>query len=437
VGLALQAPPGTRLQVATLPSFDAQPAVEATRRWGLYWTPVTSGEEATVTLTLPPGTDPQAVVLAIRSVSHLAIDPARMTAAGGAKVGGSCERDVACVAQAAPALQRASRAVAKIVYTRDGASYACTGTLVEGADASARVPLMITAKHCIDSPASAATLNSYWFLEAARCGDPTLPQPVVLAGGAQLEYASAINDESVLRLADAAPEGAAFVRVDAAAMAMGDTALALHHPHGGPKKASTGIVIDPEGATGRSLTVSWLVGTTEPGSSGSGLFSERDGEYRLRGVLRGGSASCENSGELVDPANRDVYARLDPDIDALAKMVRMPGPERGNYSDLWAVTNEAGSGITIAQRPWGAVFAVWFTYDGAGNPAWLMVPSGTWSGPDAFSGAVHQVTRPGGVPAPEVVGDASFSFIDRDHGTVRLRLGGAPERVLQIRRHDF
>ena len=438
VGIAVRAPPGAMLKMGPAPAVDARAAVEATRRWGLYWGPVSSGGETLIEMLLPAGMTREAVALSVRSVSHLSIDPAHTRSAGGlAKSAGSCERDVMCVAQASPALQRASRAVAKIVYTRDGATYACTGTLVEGADAAARTPFMITAKHCIDSPAVAATVNSYWFLEARHCGEGDTPVPVTLASGANLEYASAVNDVSVLRLAEPAPAGAGFVRIDAAAMAMGDSAVALHHPQGGTKKISTGIVVDPEGVAGRSVAVSWLVGTTEPGSSGSGLFSDHDGEYRLRGVLRGGSASCENSGELVDPANRDIYARLDPDIDALAKMVRLPGPERGDYSDLWAVTNDPANGITIAQRPSGAVFAVWFTYDGAGNPAWLMMPAATWSGADEFSGTVHHVARPGAVADVKPVGEALFSFQGRDNGTVRLRLGGGPERVLQIRRHDF
>lgn len=61
--------------------------------------------------------------------------------------------------------------------------------------------------------------------------------------------------------------------------------------------------------------VGWLIGTTEGGSSGSGLFTiAASGAYELRGGLYGGFASCANDGDLGNTNNRDYYSRLDQDF---------------------------------------------------------------------------------------------------------------------------
>ena len=56
------------------------------------------------------------------------------------------------------------------------------------------------------------------------------------------------------------------------------------------------------GFAGSDLRVVWSQGTTEGGSSGSGLFDAAD---RVRGQLRGGDASCST------PTNPDFYGRFD------------------------------------------------------------------------------------------------------------------------------
>src|SRR6185369_11147792 len=57
---------------------------------------------------------------------------------------------------------------------------------------------------------------------------------------------------------------------------------------------------------GSYLRIQWSQGTTEPGSSGSGVFTRAaTGEYQLRGVLHGGDASCQ------DLLGLDYFSRFD------------------------------------------------------------------------------------------------------------------------------
>src|SRR5690606_15683897 len=66
------------------------------------------------------------------------------------------------------------------------------------------------------------------------------------------------------------------------------------------------VQIQPGGPSIPAWQVSrWSQGTTEQGSSGSGLWNE---SRRVVGVLSGGSAACSGS---VDDGRSDFYARLD------------------------------------------------------------------------------------------------------------------------------
>jgi chitodextrinase len=49
-----------------------------------------------------------------------------------------------------------------------------------------------------------------------------------------------------------------------------------------------------------------------------------------------------------------------------------------NYQDLWwAGANESGWGLTITQHH-DALFLAWYLYDSAGNPLWIVLPTGHW-----------------------------------------------------------
>ncbi|HZF99001.1 MAG TPA: hypothetical protein VEY92_12325, partial [Pseudoxanthomonas sp.] len=176
-----------------------------------------------------------------------------------------------------------------------------------------------TAHHCFsggsdgvpvqtDFQAVANTLNTYWKYEATACSSGIQADRVLLGGGADFLYSSANTDAMLLRLRSAPPAGSEFAGWNSAVLATSSNVIGIHHPAGDAKKVSGGRQISRNAS---QIEVGWLSGTTEGGSSGSGIFTADASGYALRGGLFGGSASCANTGSLTNSLNRDFYSRFD------------------------------------------------------------------------------------------------------------------------------
>ena len=116
----------------------------------LNWSPVTGGDSMLVEVELAAGLDPRRLALRIPQLSHLDIHPAANEAAIASKIGesDSCERDIVCRSNPTGGFQNAEKAVARMVFTKGGSSYLCTGTLLNNAN-SPRRHLFWSANHCI------------------------------------------------------------------------------------------------------------------------------------------------------------------------------------------------------------------------------------------------------------------------------------------------
>ena len=73
------------------------------------------------------------------------------------------------------------------------------------------------------------------------------------------------------------------------------------------------------------------------------------------------------------------------------------GRPYADLTDLWWNASESGWGLDIVQHPSDNLFMTLFVYGANGQPAWYVVPGGTWDGPN-FNGVVYRTTGP-------VVGD--------------------------------
>lgn len=290
----------------------------------LVWGPATDGAVGTLEIELPAGVAPERLQLAVPELSQLTQTVAQALAgeAQGVPVkAGSCEVDASCTAYDAEA-----RSVARMLFTKGGSSYLCTGTLLNDAGGSG-TPYFLTASHCVADQAAASTVETYWFYRAASCGTSN-PDPAStrLAGGASLLQVDAATDTTLLQLHDAAPAGAVFAgSYFGAGVAIGSDVLGLHHPNGGLLKASVGSVqgyancptatgnctLTNDPFRGAMLRLAWRRGSTEAGSSGSAIFAQaEDGGRYVVGVLHGGNASCAN------PDGNDFYGRFDRAFDA-------------------------------------------------------------------------------------------------------------------------
>lgn len=285
----------------------------------LVWSQVISGSAATLEVELPAGSQPEALALAVPQLSHLLLTPQQAITKAAAE---SCNLNATCVMDD---ISTESRAVARMVFNKEDGSFLCTGTLLNDARSS-RTPWFITAHHCIKKQEDASTLTTSWFYRAASCASSrsTYSGARQLAGGATLHKTDATYDTSLLTLRNPPPVGVVYAgSYYGDALDTGVGVLGVHHPQGDLQKYSVGAITGYASCDGDACTldgnsaralwhVRWSRGTTEGGSSGSGLFvrDSASGTRYLAGVLHGGDASCSNRDGF------DLYGRFDKAFDA-------------------------------------------------------------------------------------------------------------------------
>src|SRR6478672_757027 len=199
----------------------------------------------------------------------------------------NCEVDATCYADAE------KNAVGRILFNDIGL-HVCTGTLLNDL-AQDQTPYFLTANHCVNTQAVAQTVEVYWFYQTTSCNSGILRSWVHSPPGANLLAAQSSNDFSLLRLQNNAPGGTWFSGWTSVAQPTGTSVFGLHHPDGyvPPSIPSylrrvTGSISGtnyncPASGLVNAYRADWTSGTTEPGSSGSGLFTST-GHY-LVGVI--------------------------------------------------------------------------------------------------------------------------------------------------------
>jgi lysyl endopeptidase len=279
-----------------------------------YWLPIIDGETLRIELQASHTVTLEGLTFDPPLISHLISSPRGNSLKNLNDVGksGSCNIDIACEPPSSPTWLSRGNSVAKYYFTTPaGRTGSCTGTLLNSSGAGTPPPYFITANHCISTVAEASSMHFYWFFQRQVCNNPatnpTLPLNESL--GATYIYSVLANDQTLVRLNTAPPNGSVLAGWNSAAITTGDTMVALHHPQGDLKKYSDGRNQGFTPYSSNSVNVSashirmiWDRGTTEDGSSGSGLFNAA-GE--LVGTLHGGGASCS---ALTSP---DWYGRFD------------------------------------------------------------------------------------------------------------------------------
>lgn len=399
---------------------------------GRFWTVATSGERQRLEWFVPAAANAEAIMPRIAGVSHLIVDPRHgdmQQKALGAS--GTCNIDVACRAGSLGApFQQAKNSVAHMVF-QDGGSFICTGTLLNDLDQATQRKWFYTAHHCFSSQGVANTLTTFWNRETATCNVNSLGANTAVGGGAQIHYTQSSTDAMLLELRGNLPNTATFAGWDASALAPNTAITAIHHPSGDIKKVSFGrflrtqanVVIAGQNVTS-ALRVTWDQGTTEGGSSGSGLFTHDANSYYLRGGLFGGAASCGNSGGSEAAGNFDVYSRFDQVFPSIQQFIASTGGGSNNgatrdYTGQWHNASEGGRGLSLFRLSGGGLFGLWFVYDSQGRASWYQLED-IWTGTDVLSGRVVRWTGPAWGPA---YNPANRSFVQT--GTYTLTFTSA------------
>lgn len=276
---------------------------------GQLWTPILRSQEALLRLILEDG-ETEGLDLELTAVGYgfRELPPFNEVHLKTLQAG-DCNVDVSC-----PQAWPWANEVRSVGLVTIEGRILCTGTLLNNTNWDL-TPYFLTADHCGITPSNAQTLVVYWNFQKSTCNGP--------ADGAKDQFTTG----GFFRSAWSSSQGSDFSLVELARRpsssffpywsgwdrteSVPEMAVAIHHPQGGEKKIS--FDLDPLTLAGPEdrLPVArpelflkvgaWNEGTTEPGSSGCGLWNQ---DHRLVGQLWGGSASCDN------PDGSDYFGRF-------------------------------------------------------------------------------------------------------------------------------
>jgi hypothetical protein len=297
------------------------------RDHGELWTPVIPGDRAVIELYVPadPAFEPELVLGRIgrgyRDLFNGTTDLAKQ---------GSCNIDVVCP-EGEP-WRDEIQSVA--VYSVNGIK-TCTGSMIMDVPGSFR-PFFLTAFHCDVSASNDQTVVTYWNYHSPTCGElggGTLTQSV---SGSTLVSRRWDNDFTLLELEGTPPQefNVYWAGWDRRDDHTPQGAVSIHHPHADEKAISFND--DPLTITSSCIATgnpdthwrvdNWEHGTTERGSSGSGLWDPCT--RLLVGYLSGGEASCSNTDGF------DCYGRF---------AVAWDGATQGERLRDWLDPNNTGA----------------------------------------------------------------------------------------------
>ncbi len=310
-------PPGGQLYILSADTHYFQgPYTDAhNKEHGQLWTPVVPGSRAVLECTIPP--DAPEPDLELVHIGRGFLDYFSTVKNGATPKQGSCNNDVVCAV--GDPWRDEIRSVAR--YTISGSGL-CTGTLIMDAQGSFR-NFFLSAYHCGVSSANAATLVIYWNYESANCGDLSGGSLADNQSGASFRASRQDVDMLLVELDDDPdPDfGVHYAGWDRSGIAPTGS-VGIHHPNGDEKAISfnTNILTTMDNCITAGVDTHWRVddwedGTTEPGSSGSGIWDPV--AHRVVGFLSGGAATCpDNNGY-------DCYGKLSVAWDGPSASTRL------------------------------------------------------------------------------------------------------------------
>ena len=260
-----------------------------------FWTASITGDSVYLEYRSPVG-DPRPPDIEVDEISHIYVDPLGVNEIN-ALASLACQIDVNCYG-VPPAVRDA---VARLEFTTQSGTFRCTGTLLSDADTNTSAGYILTANHCISTPAATASMKAYWFYQTDVCSGtvPTLESVPQSPQGGTLLVTSTNTDFTLIRLRDDPQDGQGFV--EWSTNAPSGQVVSVHHPLGEHKRVSIGAATSSQPICGSYPTnrfqyVRWLSGITEGASSGGPLF---DSDWRLVGQLWGlcsfRTPTCTNS----------------------------------------------------------------------------------------------------------------------------------------------
>ena len=354
---------------------------------GQLWTPVLLADDMVVELTVPSKAVEQ-VRLTLGSVNVGYRGFGEIFGSDWDDRSGACNNDVVC-----PEGDPWRSEIPSVgVYTLNG-SWTCTGAMINNTTQDG-TPYFLTANHCGISTGNDQSMVVYWNFESPNCGDQCCGSLAQNQTGAIHRISYSASDVTLVELS-ALPNPAFGITYSGWDRGSGDqlSAVAIHHPNTDEKAISfendptttTSYLSNSVPGNGTHIRVTdWDDGTTEPGSSGSPLYSPN---HHIVGQLHGGYASCSSQ-------TSDWYGRFSVSMD----------------NGLSSYLDPASSGVMTLDTfdPYATGMIV--------TPGGGLESSGDMGGPFSPSSLVYTV---------ENAGDTTFDFgVSDDAAWVDVSGGG-------------
>jgi len=340
-----------------------------------------------------------------------------------------CELDVNCYADWAQAKESVAHIEFEETQGAEQGTYVCSGAAVATRDNSFK-PYLLTAGHCIHDEPAARSLETWWAYESAGCnlGPPdTMGTLNSQNGGDLVSWATIEAGDFSLVLLPNIPSGVEFAGWDTGDPAIGSSVTGIHHPMGSYKRISFGNTETGEDVfVGNDLApaslyhlVNWNEGITEPGSSGSPLFTSP-------GVIVGtltygpdlpGDYLCQIGSISGYGKFSNAYLTLQPYLEDFPVTIVQPSASNVQFNGLnHAITGGATQNVTLTVQSASPV-----NWSARADAPWIQVApvSGTVS---ASAPATLAIT----------VNPSYFITSDTYTGTVTLLSGAAPPQFINV-----
>lgn len=256
---------------------------------GMFWSASVPGESITIEYQPAPDAS-ESLPFRVSKLSHQAraITPASAPDTVAATLGplaavepdpaGGCNLDSNCY----PDWTDSSKMVGHIIFETPEGQASCSGVLLATRNNTFK-PYFLTADHCVSDETTARSVETFWTYQTPTCNaDHPTEKGSVKSTGANLLVAGGFGggDYSLLKLTSV-PSGVLFAGWDPGETTLGGYVVGIHHPRGSHKRIAfgnriNGSNIDVEGDVAIDAffyLVQWAKGITEPGSSGSPMFT--------------------------------------------------------------------------------------------------------------------------------------------------------------------
>jgi len=232
---------------------------------GTFWTPPMEGDGVVIEYITPNSTaNPEKAPFTVLEISHIFKD------IQDTEVAGLCNLEV-------PAeWATVAKSVGRVQFVSGIFEGLCTGTLLNDEVPGGEIPYFLSANHCISTQTEAQSARVHWFYDSGDDPPPGTP----FTDGANLLVTGTASDFTFLRLTGSVPGGLFFSGWSANPVPLSTSVTGIHHPDGSHKRISFGSTNSTcagglPGPCANFTHVGWSSGTTEPGSSGSGLWTGR------------------------------------------------------------------------------------------------------------------------------------------------------------------